>query len=47
MNFIESLLNLDPDGGSGIFEATVVLALAAIAVFAVGRAVRRARLLRH
>ena len=43
MNFIESLLHLDPDNGSGIFEVALVLAFAAAAILAAGRAVRRTR----
>lgn len=44
MDWIEKLLGLSPDGGSGATELTIIVVLAAAAVaIAVGLAARRGR----
>jgi hypothetical protein len=35
MNFIEGILHLSPDNGTGVWEATIFLALLAIPIFRV------------
>jgi hypothetical protein len=35
MNFIEGILHMSPDGGTGLWEATIFLAVLAIPIFRV------------
>ncbi len=41
MTFIEQLFHIDPDGGSGLFEAALVLIGVSLLALAVRRATQR------